>query len=166
MLLFTAFLKHSPCINSKVIRSKRYHKKCVNDVLASIYKGQELVNKTIEDPNLFNFEKTAAKGVSDQVLDLSCCSYNRFEDCANAFITKECGGEAVDAMNEFTTKTFGGGMNMICPRAMFNPKEKLCVDIMPPTGSDPKTASLFNNALGKYALTYLNFLFNFDVNDS
>ena len=74
--------------------------------MASIYKGQEIINKTADDPDLFNIEKSAAKGVSDTVLDLSCCAYNRFEDCANSFITKECGAEAVDAMNEFTTKTF------------------------------------------------------------
>jgi len=157
----TIFLEHSPCINSKVLTKKSYHKKCVNDIFASIYKGTLLFNNTIDDPNLFDVEKTKARGLSDTLLDLSCCSYNRFEDCANAFISKECGSEAVTVMTNFAQKTFGGSMNMICPRNLFNPKDKACVDILPATGSDPKTATLFNNPLGKYALTYLNFLFNF-----
>lgn len=160
----TVFLKYSPCINSKVITRRPYHRKCVNDVLASIYKGQEIFNNTIDDPNLFDIEKTRAKGLSDVVLDLSCCSYNRFEECSNALIIKECGQEAVDAMNDFTTKTFGGTMNMICPRALFNPKEETCTKVLPPTGADPHSATLFNNPLGKYALSYMNFLFNFDAN--
>lgn len=159
------FLRHSPCINEKVIRSKKYHKVCVNDVMAAIYKGQEMVNKTVDDPELFNLENSAAKGVSDMVLDLSCCSYNRYDDCTNNYITEECGADAVEAMNEFTTKTFGGGMNMFCPRAAFEPNSTLCLDIVPPTGSDPHRATLLNNPLGKYTLSYLNFLFNFDVND-
>ena len=149
-----------------MIKSKRYRKECVNDLLAAVYKAQELVNRTADDSNVFDVDNTSAKGVSDTVLDISCCYYNRFKDCANGFIEKECGLEAVDAWTEFTSKTFGGGASMFCPRAYFDPKDKLCTDIMPPIGSDPKTRTLLNNPIGKYALNHLNFIFNFDVNDS
>lgn len=140
---------------------KVYHTKCVNDIFAAIDKGQRILNQTLDDPELFNFEKTSARSLSDKLLDISCCAYNRFEKCSNELITKECGADGVKAMNDFADKTFGGGMNRICPKKIFNLEKKVC-DVLPPTGSDPKTAQLKNNPFGKYMLTYLNFLFNFD----
>jgi len=155
------FLEHSPCINSKVLVTKAYHKNCVNDIFAALDKGQRLFNSTLDDPELFNFEKTSAKGLSDKLLDLSCCSYNRFDKCSNDLIVKECGQGAVDAMNNFAQKTFGGSMNRFCPKSMFNPTKASCTSVLPPTGSDPKIADLNKNPIGKYMLTYMNFLFNF-----
>lgn len=77
-----AFLKYSPCINEKILQSKPYHSTCVNDIFASIDKGAQLFNKTLEDPNLFDIEKTSARTLSDVLLDLTCCSFNRFETCS------------------------------------------------------------------------------------
>jgi len=155
------FLKHSPCINEKILSTKEYHTKCVNDIFAAIDKGQRLLNSTIDDAEVFNFEKSSAKSLSDKLLDISCCAYNRFEKCTNELIVKECGPDGVAAMNDFADKTFGGGMNRICPKKIFNLEKKLC-DILPPVGSDPKKQELKNNPFGKYMLTYLNFMFNFD----
>lgn len=159
--LDTVFLTHSPCINSKVLTQKSYHKKCVNDIFAALDKGQRLFNSTLDDPELFNFEKSSAKSLSDKLLDLSCCAYNRFEKCSNELIVKDCGQGAVDAMNNFAQNTFGGGMNRICPKSMFNPTKSICTSTLPPTGSDPKVQDLNKNPFGKYLLTYMNFLFNF-----
>jgi len=155
------FLQHSPCINSKVLTQQAYHKKCVNDIFAALDKGQRLFNSTIDDPDLFDFDKSSGKSLSDKLLDLSCCAYNRFEKCSNDLIIKDCGQGGVDAMNNFAQNTFGGGMNRICPKSMFNPTKSVCTATLPPTGSDPKIQDLNKNPFGKYLLTYLNFLFNF-----
>lgn len=155
------FLQHSPCINSKVLTQNAYHKKCVNDIFAALDKGQRLFNSTIDDPDLFDFDKSSGKSLSDKLLDLSCCAYNRFEKCSNDLIVKDCGQGAVDAMNNFAQNTFGGSMNRICPKSMFNPTKTICTSSLPPTGSDPKVQDLNKNPFGKYMLTYMNFLFNF-----
>ena len=155
------FLQHSPCINSKVLTQKSYHKKCVNDMFAALDKGQRLFNSTLDDPELFNFEKSSGKSLSDKLLDLSCCAYNRFEKCSNDLIVADCGQAAVDAMNNFAQNTFGGNMNRICPKSIFNLAKPICTSSLPPTGSDPKIQELNKNPFGKYLLTYLNFLFNF-----
>jgi len=120
-----------------------------------------MLNSTLDEPELFNFEKSSAKSLSDKLLDISCCAYNRFEKCTNELIVKECGTEGVSAFSDFAEKTFGGGMNRICPKKIFNLEKKIC-DILPPVGSDPNKAQLKNNPFGKYMLTYLNFMFNFD----
>jgi hypothetical protein len=52
-------------------------------------------------------------------------------------------------------------MNLICPRALFNPKEEACTKVLPPLGAKPK-GKLSDNPLGKYMLTYMNFIFNYD----
>jgi hypothetical protein len=77
-------------------------------------------------------------------------------------ITKECGPEGVMAMNDFVEKTFGVGMNRICPKRMFNPSEQVCTDVLPPSGSDPETALLKSNPFGDYFLSNVGFLFNFE----
>jgi len=156
------FLKHSPCINSKVLTKKTYHNKCVNDIFAAFNKAQVLINQTLDDPELFNPDKSSARSLSDKLLDITCCGYNRFEKCSNDLITKECGPEGVTAMNDFADKTFGGGMGRICPKRLFNPSKQVCTDILPPSGSDPKTALLKSNPFGKYFLSYVGFLFNFE----
>ena len=150
-----------PCINSKVLTQNAYHKKCVNDIFAALDKGQRLFNSTIDDPDLFDFDKSSGKSLSDKLLDLSCCAYNRFEKCSNELIVKDCGQGAVDAMNNFAQNTFGGSMNRICPKSMFNPTKTICTSSLPPAGSDPKVQDLNKNPFGKYMLTYMNFLFNF-----
>jgi len=157
----STFLKHSPCINNKILTQKNYHKTCVSDIFAAIDKGVGLFNKTRDDPNLFDIEKSSARTLSDSILDLTCCSYNRFESCSQALIVKECSQEAVDAMINFTEKTFGGTMTLVCPRSMFNPKDEMCTKVMPPMGAEAK-GRLSDNPLGKYMLTYMNFLFNFE----
>jgi len=154
------FLKYSPCINEKVLTKKNYHTKCVNDIFVAIDKGQQIYNKTLEDENLFNLEKSSAKGVSDTILDLTCCSYNRFDDCSQELVNKACGNEAVDSLKDFMKKTFGVSINMICPRSMFNPKEETCTSVLPPHGEKPK-GKLSDNPLGKYMLNYMNYIFNF-----
>jgi len=154
------FLKHSPCINAKVLTQKSYKTKCVNDLFAAFNKAQVLVNQTLDDPELFNPEKSSARSLSDRLLDVSCCGYNRFEKCSNDLVTKECGPDGVAAMNEFAQQTFSGGMTRFCPKRLFNPSKQTCTDVLPPTGSDPKIAQLKSNPFGKYFLSYLGFLFN------
>jgi hypothetical protein len=155
------FLKYSPCINEKILTSKPYHNNCVNDIFASIDKGTQIFNKTFEDPNFFDIEKTSARTLSDVLLDLTCCSFNRFESCSQKMISNQCGQDAVDAMINFTEKTFGGSIKMICPRNLFNPAEETCKKVLPPHGSKPK-GKLSDNPIGKYLLNYMNYIFNYD----
>jgi hypothetical protein len=77
----------------------------------------QIFNRTLDDPNLFDIEKSSARTLSDVILDLTCCSYNRFEVCSQALISKECGAEAVTSMINFTEKTFGG--TCVLPRAVY-----------------------------------------------
>jgi len=64
-------------------------------------------------------------------------------------------------MRGFVEKTFGLSFQLFCPRTLFNPKNQLCLDILPPKGSDPKIDVIFNNPLGKYAFPYFSVMFNF-----
>lgn len=153
--------KHAPCVNSKVLLSEEYQRACVDDLFAAFDKGHRMINTTLDDPDLFNFDKSSARSLSDKLLDLSCCGFNRFEKCLNSRIIPACGQEAVDSMNSFATKTFGGGMDRICPKSIFNIEKEICTSILPPLGSDPNTGELNKNPFGRYALQYLNFLFNY-----
>jgi hypothetical protein len=156
-----AFLKHSPCINAKILKQKEYHEGCVRDIFAMVDKATGIFNKTLEDPNLFNFEKTSAKGLSDQILDLACCGINRFQTCSQKIITRECGDDAVKAMKTFVTRTLGGSAERICPRSLFEETKKECTDVLPVPGTIPK-GKLSDNPVGKYALNYLNIIFNYE----
>jgi hypothetical protein len=155
------FLKHSPCINKNILTKKAYHTNCVNDIFASIDKGAQIFNKTLDDPDLFNIDKTSARTLSDVILDLTCCSYNRFQSCSQEMISEKCGNEANEAMENFSMKTFGSSINMICPRNLFDPTSDTCTAVLPPKGSKPK-GKLSDNPLGKYMLTYMNYIFNYD----
>jgi len=157
----TTFLQNSPCVNSKVLTQKKYHTKCVTDIFAALDKATILFNKTLEDPNIFDLSKMSARGVSDQILDLMCCSINRFSDCSSDLITEECGPEAVKAMNTFTERTLGGSAGRICPRDMFDPPSDVCKEAMPPHGTIAK-GKLADNPIGKYVLNYMNIIFNYE----
>lgn len=76
-------------------------------------------------------------------------------------ISNECGQDAVDSMINFTDKTFGSSIKMICPRSLFNPTDETCTKVLPPHGSKPKS-KLSDNPLGKYMLNYMNFIFNYE----
>jgi hypothetical protein len=154
------FLKHSPCINQNVLTKKNYHMKCVNPIFVAIDKGQSIYNTTLQDSNLFDLEKTSAKGVSDTILDLTCCSYNRFEDCSQELVNKACGSDAQESLKDFMKKTFGVSINMICPRSMFDPKSEACTSVLPGPNEKAK-GKLSDNPLGKYMLNYMNYIFNF-----
>ena len=63
-LIFTLldFLKHSPCMNEKVLMKPSYKEKCSNSFLATIEKTHEV------------------KALDDR-LDTVCCSFNRWQNC-------------------------------------------------------------------------------------
>jgi len=156
------FLQHSPCIDEKVLTQKPYHTKCVNDLLAALDKGQRMANKTLDEAEDSGFDVSFTKqSLADRILDLTCCSYNRFQRCSMDLIVKECGQPAKDAMTKFTRSTFGANINRMCPKKMFNPTKSMCRTAMPPPGSDPKAGDLKKNPLGKYMMTYMGFILNY-----
>lgn len=158
----SAFLQHSPCINSKVLTSKQYHKKCVNDLFAALNKGIRMINQTKDQDTSSILDKVKGKTFSDRMLDLFCCSRNRFTKCTGDMITRECGRDAVDAMNDFVITSFGVNFNTMCPKKYFDSTKQMC-SIMPRVGSDPKFRELSYSPLGKYVTTYLKFALGFDL---
>ncbi|KAI1293778.1 hypothetical protein HDE_06525 [Halotydeus destructor] len=156
----STFLEHSPCINENVLLSKPYHDSCVSDLFAATDKGVQLLNSTLDDPNIFDVDKAIKQTTSDTVLDLTCCGYNRFDGCSKKLIVEKCSKKAVDAMSSLVENAFGNGLNLICPKSMFNPRGELCKKVLPPLGAKPKT-KLSANPLGKYFLGYVGFIFNY-----
>jgi len=133
------FLKHSPCINDKVIESDEYKATCISDYLVAV-------------------EHIAKVNSSDDKLDTLCCSQNQWEQCAHAQIVTQCGEEAKASFITFTDKAFGGLSSTICPSKIFNPKAKICKKALPPAGTKPKGKSS-ENPVSRYLSAYFAFLF-------
>jgi len=133
------FLKHSPCINDKVLESAEYTSTCIGSYLAGI-------------------DRVANVTTLDDRLDTLCCSHTQWEECAHAQITAKCGDESRDAFITFTEKAFGGLSSTICPKKIFEPKSKLCKKALPPAGTKPKGKSS-DNPISRYLSAYFAFLF-------
>jgi len=133
------FLKHSPCIHSKVLTSNDYKSTCNNNYLAAV----DRVNQT--DP--------------DRTLDMVCCAHNTWEDCTEDLVSKECGPEPVTSMKAFVEKALGGINAMVCPRNIFPPDSQTCKKALPPPGTKAK-GKRSDNPISKYISSYFGFLFS------
>jgi len=90
-------------------------------------------------------------------LDTTCCAYNRWNECTNALIVKECGQDAKKAMQYFIDKAVGDTANTLCSDTAFNFKSQKCRKLYAPQGTKPKKNS--NNPISKYITSYMGFLF-------
>lgn len=163
-------LAHSPCIQSNVFTSREYQSTCVNDLLAAFNSGRNLVTRRFADPGaLISSSVSESTDIenkihtSDSLLDISCCGFNRFSSCFQERVERFCGKEAVAAINFFTSRTFGIGMDRMCPISLFSHESPTCKSILPMPGTEPNFGDLKDNPLGKYVMQYLGFLFDHPI---
>ncbi|XP_015789285.1 uncharacterized protein LOC107366215 [Tetranychus urticae] len=136
--LRTEFLRHSPCIAENVLGKDEYKTKCNQPYQASIDK----VNKH-ED--------------FDDRLDLTCCSYNRWQNCLLEMTAEKCQGAGREAMNNFMEKAFTGLSDMVCKQDDFLFSSDRCKALYPAAGTlvDPKKST---NPITKHLTSYFRFL--------
>jgi len=137
-------LEHTPCINEKVLKTNAYNNRCRNDFIAAA-------------------EKTQNEDILDDKLDIFCCGFNKWDECTNNMIAKECGASAVSNMRNFLTKAVGGITTMVCPKKLFNHKAQNCLAVLPKPGTKPNWKFL-DNPVGKYFSSYFAFLLNINKN--
>lgn len=134
-----AFLKQSPCMHTKVLSQNDYKVTCNNDYLAAVEATE------VDDP--------------DQALDIMCCGYNRWEECAVGKISDSCGNKAKAEFEKFTAKMLGGMTRRLCPSDLFDPKSSSCTKALPPKGTKAK-GEKSDNAISKYVASFASFLFS------
>ncbi|XP_015794772.1 uncharacterized protein LOC107371256 [Tetranychus urticae] len=132
------FLKHSPCIADNILSKDDYKKTCNQPYLASIDK----VNK-FED--------------FDDRLDLTCCSYNRWENCFLGMVSAKCQGSGREALTNFMEKTFASLINLVCKHSEFNFEASRCKSLYP-ADNIKFDATKANNPITKYLASYFRFL--------
>jgi hypothetical protein len=132
------FLRQSPCIADNVLANDEDKSKCNQPYLAAIDK----VNK-YED--------------FDDRLDLTCCSYNRWENCLLEMTSKKCQGAGRDALYAFMEKAFSGLSDMVCKQDEFTFTSDRCKALYPADGTtvDPTKT---DNPITKYLTSYFRFL--------
>lgn len=155
-------LTHSPCIQSQVFSNKQYQSTCVNDLMVAFNTGRDLMMNRLTSSRDIVSTLTSENQViaSDRLLDLSCCGFNRFTNCFQQRVNDSCGRDAVSVIDLFTSRTFGIGMDKICPSKLFNPLNSACTSILPKEGSQSNVGQLNDNPFGKYIMQYLGFLFD------
>lgn len=155
-------LAHSPCIQSQVFSNKQYQSTCVNDLMVAFNTGRSLlVNRlTASDDIVSTLTSRNQVIASDRLLDVSCCGFNRFTNCFQRRVNESCGRDAVTVIDMFTSRTFGIGMDKICPVKLFNPSSAACENILPIEGSQSDVGQLNDNPFAKYIMQYLGFLFD------
>ncbi|XP_053213091.1 uncharacterized protein LOC128396520 [Panonychus citri] len=134
------FLKHSPCLVSKVLGTQEIKKKC-------------------NDPYLATIEKMDKNSSLDARLDSVCCSHNRWEDCLLTSIEKECGKQGRESTFNFLDKAFAGLIRMVCNHDEFDHKMDKCKAVFAPEGAQVDLRKS-NHPVIKYLSSYFVFLFN------
>ena len=138
--LFTAFLKHSPCMHKKVFSQNEYKTTCNNNFLATV----DAVDTQSVD--------------GDKTHTMICCGFNRWDACTKKIVTKECGNEASNSYDGFIGESFGTIARMVCPVNLYNTKVSQCKAVLPKEGTIGK-GQLGDNALTKYVTSLFSFLF-------
>jgi len=133
------FTSESTCVVDKVFKQEDYKKKCVNAYLATLDKMQSQTD-------------TAVK------INTACCSYNRWENCMNTLITKECGTGAREATALFVSNALGVTSKGFCNDASFKYTSKRCTKLYASPDAVSKGRNS-DNPITKYLLTYVGFLF-------
>lgn len=148
-------LSHSPCIHSNVFTSLEYKSTCVRDLLAALNSGRHLAKSRLPDAaalvsSLIEPNAIDKANTSDSLLQISCCGFNRFRSCFESRVNQHCGDNAVGAINFFTSRTLGIGVNRICPLQLFPQESTSCTSVLPVRGTDPDLSDLSKHALVKY----------------
>lgn len=125
-------------MHTKVLSQNDYRSTCNNDYLAAVEATE------VDDPDLS--------------LDIMCCGYNRWEECAIGKINDACGDKAKVEFEKFVTKMLGSMTRRTCPADVFDPNTESCVKAMPPKGTKPK-GKKSDNAISKYIAGFASFLF-------
>ncbi|XP_074599861.1 uncharacterized protein LOC141854174 [Brevipalpus obovatus] len=132
------FLQYSPCIAEKVLNSTEFKTKCNNPYLAAIGKVEKLDNL-------------------DERLDLTCCSYNRWESCAFNLTEKACNGTGRENLYNFLNQAFAGLSNLFCKQDDFDFLGNRCVSLYPVNDTATEASKNSTNPITKYLTSYFGF---------
>jgi len=138
--LQNGFLKHSPCMESKVLRDETYRNVCVSDFLAAT----DYVDTKVE---------------LDEKMVTMCCAYHRWMKCSEDVMVDKCGADSISSMKTLVQRGLAGFLVTICPDNMFGPGATTCTEALPPTGTAPK-GEQSENPFQKYASSYMSLIFD------
>ena len=109
-----SYLKHAPCLN----QAQKGQRTCVKDLQAAL----EIVS-SVE---------------WDRRIPAGCCSYRRFQVCAENLVETRCGKDAVEFMNILLRMALSRLPDIICQG--YGPQNSECRQLLPPLGTTPKGA--------------------------
>ena len=81
-----------------------------------------------------------------------CCTYNRWESCIKGFLNDVCGPESPQIIVDMIHFSVMQLPDQVCPPSYFDPKSKLCTDILPPLHTKAKGAK--SNSFFSYLFSW------------